>query len=57
MGVQGYIVSGRLDKRPKMANLIPWLDDLQVQFSESEKAVGRLAAGAEVVRSSVANVK
>lgn len=50
-------MSGRLDKRPKMANLIPWLDDLQVQFSESEKAVGRLAAGAEVVRSSVANVK
>ncbi|KAF8137319.1 putative peripheral membrane protein [Boletus edulis] len=32
-------------------------NDLRTQFSESEKAVRRLTAGAEVVRSTVANVK
>ncbi|KAH0835892.1 hypothetical protein J3R83DRAFT_9785 [Lanmaoa asiatica] len=32
-------------------------NDLRTQFSESEKAVGRLTAGAEVVRSTVANTK
>ncbi|KAG9313565.1 hypothetical protein JVU11DRAFT_5892 [Chiua virens] len=32
-------------------------NDLRTQFSESEKAVGRLTAGAEVVRSTVTNIK
>lgn len=32
-------------------------DDLRTQFSESEKAVGRLTAGAEMVRSIMADIK
>ena len=39
------------------SSLIPCSDDLRTQFSESEKAVGRLTAGAEVVRSAVASIK
>lgn len=37
--------------------LISCVDDLKTQFSESGMAVGRLTEGAEVVRSTVANLK
>ena len=57
MGVHEYMVSGcpgekRQHDKPRFCS-----DNLRTQFSESEEAVGRLTAGADVVRSKVANVK